>query len=218
MVRCVLIGAPGTGKGTQAETISEFLDVPILGMSRLLKQYAQQKSSLGLSMTEQMNAGQLISDDIIWQVLQEELKGSQYNRGYILDGFPRTIPQAELMQKASIVIDLVLYLEAPDEMIVRRMSGRRIHPDSGRVYHIQHKPPRQDGRDDLTGEPLVLRDDDRSEVVAKRLHLYHEQTEPVVSWLKSNSGKDQQIKKFEPIDAGQAPDQVWQSIHRILQS
>lgn len=216
MVKCIIIGAPGSGKGTQAEKIQAAFGVPIISMSALLKESVQRNDALGEMIAQKMRNGQLISDDIIWELLKTELALPQYDGGCVLDGFPRTIKQVDYLTEARFSVDLVLYLKVADEAIVARMSGRRVHPGSGRVYHTQYAPPKVEGLDDQTQEPLVQRDDDKPEVVIKRLGVYHEQTAPVVAWAEEESRKaDGLVGRFVALDARQNLDSVWQEIMRV---
>jgi adenylate kinase len=216
MVRCVIIGAPGSGKGTQAEKIQAEFGVPVIMMSALLKQSVQRNDALGEMIAQKMRNGQLISDDIIWELLKAELALPQYERGCVLDGFPRTIKQVAYLTEAQFSVDLVLYLKVADEDIVERMSGRRVHPGSGRVYHTQYAPPKVEGVDDQTQEPLVQRDDDKPEVVVARLGVYHEQTAPVVAWAKEESQKTTGlVRRFVALDASQGLEAVWQEIKKV---
>ena len=216
MVRCIIIGAPGSGKGTQAEKIQAEFGVPMITMSALLKESVQRNDALGEMIAQKMRNGQLISDDIIWELLKAELALPRYDSGCVLDGFPRTVKQVEYLTEAQFSVDLVLYLKVADEDIVARMSGRRVHPGSGRVYHTQYAPPKVEGVDDQTQEPLVQRDDDKPEVVVKRLGVYHEQTAPVVAWANEESQKDNGIVgHFVALDASQNLDAVWQEIMQV---
>ena len=218
MVKCMLIGVPGSGKGTQAEKIAEFLDIPVVTMSALLKKQLSADSDLGREVAAKMREGILISDDIIWKILSQELAHKQYAKGYILDGFPRTMAQADMVEAQGFLIDLVLHLAVEDAVIVRRMEGRRVHPASGRVYHIEFAPPLKPGLDDKTGEALIQREDDRAEVVKKRLTVFHNQTEPVIEWVKSHAERKDLscIRHYYKIDAAQNPQKVWADIQEIL--
>ena len=216
MVRCIVIGAPGSGKGTQAEKIQAEFGVPIISMSALLKESVERSDALGEMIAQKMRNGQLISDDIIWELLKTELALPQYDSGCVLDGFPRTTKQVTYLAEAQFSVDLVLYLKVADEDIVARMSGRRVHPGSGRVYHTQYAPPKVEGLDDQTQEPLVQRDDDKPEVVVKRLGVYHEQTAPVVAWAEEESKKtDGLVGRFVALDASRDLTSVWHDIKQV---
>ncbi len=183
-MRLILLGPPGAGKGTQANFVREKFGIPQISTGDMLRAAVKAGTPLGKQAKQVMDAGQLVSDDIIIGLVKERLKQPDCRRGYLFDGFPRTIPQAEAMQQAGIALDHVLEIDVPDGEIVARMSGRRVHPGSGRVYHVCFNPPKVEGRDDVTGEPLVLRDDDREETVKKRLEVYRVQTRPLVDYYK----------------------------------
>ena len=180
MMRLMLLGGPGAGKGTQALRLTKHFQIPQISTGDMLRAAIVAGSALGLSAKKIMDSGQLVSDDIIIGLVKERLKQGDCRNGFLLDGFPRTIPQAQALREAGIDIDYVIEIAVDDNEIVKRISGRRIHKASGRVYHIYYHPPKQEGLDDETGEPLILRDDDREEIVRKRLDVYHEQTEPLV--------------------------------------
>ena len=181
-MRLILIGPPGAGKGTQAAFIKEKFGIPQISTGDMLRAAVKAGSPLGLAAKEVMDKGQLVSDDIIIGLVKERLTQPDCANGFLFDGFPRTIPQAEALQAAGIPIDFVLEIAVPDEEIVTRMSGRRVDPVSGRTYHIKYNPPKVEGKDDITGDPLIQRDDDKEEVVLKRLSVYHAQTEALVKF------------------------------------
>jgi adenylate kinase len=181
-MRLILIGPPGAGKGTQATFIKEHFGIPQISTGDMLRAAVKAGTPLGLAAKKVMDAGQLVSDEIIIGLVRERLKAPDCARGYLFDGFPRTIPQAEAMKLAGVALDYVLEIDVADEEIVQRMSGRRAHLASGRTYHVKFNPPRKPGFDDVTGEPLVQRDDDREETVKKRLEVYHAQTRPLVDY------------------------------------
>ena len=180
-MRLILIGPPGAGKGTQAAFIKEKFGIPQISTGDMLRAAVKAGTPLGLAAKEVMDKGQLVSDDIIIGLVKERLTQPDCANGFLFDGFPRTIPQAEALQAAGIPIDFVLEISVPDEEIVTRMSGRRVDPVSGRTYHIKYNPPKVEGKDDITGDPLIQRDDDKEEVVLKRLSVYHAQTEALVT-------------------------------------
>ncbi len=181
-MRLILLGAPGAGKGTQANFIKEKYNIPQISTGDMLRAAIKAGTELGLAAKKVMDAGQLVSDDIIIGLVKERLKDADCANGYLFDGFPRTIAQADAMKDSGVAIDYVLEIDVPDEMIVERMSGRRSHPASGRVYHVKFNPPKAEGVDDVTGEPLVQRDDDHEETVKKRLAVYHNQTEVLLGY------------------------------------
>ncbi len=188
-MRLILLGAPGAGKGTQANYIKEKYNIPQISTGDMLRAAIAAGTSLGLEAKKVMDAGGLVSDDIIIGLVKDRLKQPDCANGYLFDGFPRTTPQADAMKDAGVTIDYVLEINVPDEAIIDRMSGRRVHPGSGRTYHVKFNPPKVEGKDDVTGEDLVQRPDDKEETVKKRLSVYHEQTEVLLSyygdWAKS---------------------------------
>lgn len=181
-MRLILLGPPGAGKGTQAGFIKERFGIPQISTGDMLRAAVKAGTPLGLAAKKVMDAGQLVSDDIIIGLVKERLKEPDCANGYLFDGFPRTIPQADAMKSAGVRVDVVLEIAVPDADIVERMSGRRVHVASGRTYHVRFNPPRQAGQDDQTGEPLVQREDDKEDVVRKRLEVYHAQTSVLVDY------------------------------------
>jgi len=181
-MRVILLGGPGAGKGTQANYIKEHFGIPQISTGDMLRSAIAAGSPLGLAAKAVMDAGQLVSDDIIIGLVKDRISQPDCANGFLFDGFPRTIPQAEAMKSAGVKIDSVVEIDVPDNEIVQRMSGRRVHPASGRTYHLQFNPPQVANSDDVTGEPLIQRDDDREETVKKRLEVYHAQTEPLVHY------------------------------------
>ena len=181
-MRLILLGAPGAGKGTQANFIKEKYSIPQISTGDMLRAAVKAGTPLGLEAKKVMDAGGLVSDDIIIGLVKDRLQQPDCANGYLFDGFPRTIPQADAMKEAGVAIDYVLEIDVPDEAIVDRMSGRRVHPASGRTYHVKYNPPKLAGKDDETGEELIQRDDDKEETVKKRLSVYHEQTEVLVQY------------------------------------
>jgi adenylate kinase len=188
-MRLILLGPPGAGKGTQANFIREKFGIPQISTGDMLRAAVKAGTPLGVAAKKVMDAGHLVSDDIIVGLVKERLKEADCKRGYLFDGFPRTIPQAEALRAAGILIDHVLEIDVPDEEIIVRMSGRRVHPGSGRVYHVKFNPPKVADKDDATGEPLVQRDDDREETVRKRLDVYRAQTRPLVDYYKKHAAE-----------------------------
>jgi adenylate kinase len=181
-MRLILLGPPGAGKGTQATFVKERFGIPQISTGDMLRAAVKAGTPLGIAAKKVMDAGGLVSDDIIIGLVKDRLQQPDCRGGYLFDGFPRTIPQADAMKAAGVGIDYVLEIDVPDEEIVTRMSGRRVHLASGRTYHLKFNPPKVEGRDDLTGEPLVQRDDDREDTVRKRLEVYHAQTKALVDY------------------------------------
>ena len=187
-MRIILLGAPGAGKGTQASSLCEQYGIPQISTGDMLRAAVAAGTELGQQAKVIMDAGGLVSDEIIIGLVKDRIEQPDCSAGCLFDGFPRTIPQAKAMVDADISIDHVIEIDVEDEEIVGRLSGRRVHPGSGRVYHVQHNPPASDGVDDISGEPLIQRDDDREETVRKRLAVYHEQTQPLVDFYKTLDG------------------------------
>ncbi len=181
-MRLILLGAPGAGKGTQAKFICEKFGIPQISTGDMLRAAVKAGTPLGMAAKKVMDSGALVSDDIIIGLVKERLTQPDCTPGYLFDGFPRTIPQAEAMKDAGVALDYVLEIAVPDSAIVDRMSGRRVHPASGRVYHVTHNPPKVAGKDDVTGEDLIQRDDDKEETVKFRLRVYHDQTEVLLGY------------------------------------
>ena len=192
-MRLILLGGPGAGKGTQANYIKERYGIPQISTGDMLRAHVKAGSELGVKAKAIMDAGGLVSDDIIIGMVKERLKEADCAKGYLFDGFPRTIPQAEAMKAAGVPIDFVVEIDVDDSEIIKRMSGRRVHVASGRTYHVVFNPPKVAGKDDATGEDLIQRDDDKEETVKKRLDIYHAQTEPLVKyysdWSASGEAK-----------------------------
>jgi len=216
-MRLILLGPPGAGKGTQANFIREKFGIPQISTGDMLRAAVKAGTPLGVAAKKVMDSGQLVSDDIIIGLVQERLKAPDCAKGYLFDGFPRTIPQAEAMKKANVAIDYVLEIDVPDRDIVERMSGRRVHPASGRTYHAKFNPPKVAGKDDATGEPLVQRDDDREETVKKRLEVYHSQTRPLVdyygAWAKNG---DARAPKYRKISGQGSVDEITRRVFTAL--
>ncbi len=181
-MRIILLGGPGAGKGTQAGFIKEKFGIPQISTGDMLRAHVKAGSELGKAAKKIMDEGGLVSDDIILGMVKERIKEDDCKNGFLFDGFPRTLAQADALKDARIFVDAVVEIDVPDEEIVKRMSGRRAHLASGRTYHVIYNPPKEEGKDDVTGEPLIQRDDDKEETVKARLKVYHDQTEPLIAY------------------------------------
>lgn len=204
-MRLILLGPPGAGKGTQANFIKERFGIPQISTGDMLRAAVKAGTPLGIEAKKVMDAGGLVSDDIIIGLVKDRLQQDDCKSGYMFDGFPRTIPQADAMKDAGVPIDFVLEIDVPDAEIVERMSGRRAHLASGRTYHVKYNPPKVEGKDDVTGEDLVQRDDDKEETVKKRLDVYHAQTKPLVEyyskWAASGDANAPKVRKIVGLGA-----------------
>jgi len=192
-MRAILLGSPGSGKGTQAQFITEKFGIPQISTGDMLRAAVREGTPLGLEAKKIMDAGQLVSDTIILGLIQERIQADDCGKGFLLDGFPRTIAQADGLAAMGVDLDYVVEIAVDDEEIIKRLSGRRVHPGSGRTYHTVFNPPRQEGLDDETGEPLIQRDDDKEATVRKRLDVYHEQTKPLIGYYQ-HKAKDGLLK------------------------
>lgn len=200
-MRIILLGPPGAGKGTQAGFICETFGVPQISTGDMLRAAVKEGTPLGLEADKVMRSGGLVSDDIILGIVKQRIAAADCANGFLFDGFPRTIAQAEALKAEGVDLDFVLELQVDDEQIVSRMSGRRVHPGSGRVYHVEHNPPKVDGQDDVTGEPLVQREDDQEDTVRKRLQVYHEQTRPLIEYYgRLAAGGDAAAPRYVAVD------------------
>jgi adenylate kinase len=218
-MRLVLLGPPGAGKGTQAGFIRDAYRIPQISTGDMLRAAVKAGTSLGLAAKKVMDAGGLVSDDIIVGLVNDRLREPDCRNGYLFDGFPRTIPQADALKDAGVALDYVLEIDVPDAAIVERMSGRRVHPASGRTYHVKYNPPKVPDRDDVTGEPLIQREDDREETVRKRLAIYHEQTEPLIAYYKEWAATgDPQAPKYRKVDGLGSVDAVRDAVFAALRS
>ena len=184
-MRLILIGGPGAGKGTQANFVKDKFQIPQISTGDMLRAALKAGTELGKKAKGYMDSGALVPDDVIIGLVKERIKEADCEKGFLFDGFPRTIPQADAMKDAGVAIDAVVDIDVPDEEIIKRMSGRRVHLASGRTYHIIFNPPKEEGKDDVTGEALIQRDDDQEETVRNRLDVYHAQTEPLIDYYKS---------------------------------
>lgn len=214
-MRLILLGAPGAGKGTQAKFIMEKFGIPQISTGDMLRAAVKAETALGLEVKKVMASGGLVSDDIIIRLVQERIVDSDCNDGFLFDGFPRTIPQAEALETAGVHIDFVVEVAVGDEEIVERLAGRRVHPASGRTYHVKYQPPKTEGVDDLTGEPLVQREDDKEDTIRNRLRVYHDQTKPLVHFYQSlalKNGKTRFIKIEGMGDVTVIRDQIFDAL------
>lgn len=196
-MRLILLGPPGAGKGTQAQRLCEAFGIPQISTGDMLRAAVSAGSDLGKRVKAVMDSGALVSDDIIIELVKERLAQPDCTKGFLFDGFPRTIPQADALAEAGVKIDAVVEIQVPDEEIIRRMSGRRVHPASGRTYHVEFNPPKVADVDDVTGESLIQRDDDREETVRERLAVYRAQTAPLVEYYRSQSKDDTGANKSQ---------------------
>jgi adenylate kinase len=211
-MRIILLGSPGSGKGTQAQFITEKFAIPQISTGDMLRAAVREGTPLGIEAKKVMDAGGLVSDDIILGLIKERIAQADCENGYLLDGFPRTIAQAEGLAAMRVELDYVVEIVVADEEIIKRMSGRRVHTGSGRTYHLLYNPPKQEGVDDVTGEALIQRDDDQEETVRKRLHVYHEQTKPLVGFYSAAG----QRAKFASIPGVGSVSDITASLFAIL--
>lgn len=214
-MKIILLGAPGAGKGTQAKYITETYGIPQISTGDMLRAAVKEKSELGLKVEQVMASGALVTDDIIIALVKERIAQPDCQSGFLFDGFPRTIPQAEAMVTVGVEIDVVLEIDVPDDEIVKRLSGRRVHLDSGRVYHVEFNPPAELGIDDVSGEPLIQRPDDEEETVRKRLAVYHEQTQPLVGFYEGLQ-KDGANLNVIKVDGVESVDKIREAISTAL--
>jgi adenylate kinase len=217
MMRLILLGAPGAGKGTQAQYICEHYQIPQISTGDMLRAAVKAGSPMGVEAKKIMDAGGLVSDDIILGLIQERLQQPDCANGFLFDGFPRTIPQAEALKQQGVNLDYVVEVDVPDEEIIKRMSGRRVHPASGRTYHVVFNPPKTEGKDDVTGDDLIQRDDDNETTVRKRLDVYHSQTKPLVDfyskWAESGeAGAPQYVRVAGMGSVEQIRDQIFKAL------
>ena len=214
-MKIILLGPPGAGKGTQAESICENYGIPHISTGNMLREAVEAGTKLGLEAKSLMDAGILVSDDVIVGLVEERISSDDCSEGFLFDGFPRTIPQAEALIERDINIDAVVEIAVPDQDIIDRMSGRRMHPASGRNYHIIFNPPKNEGKDDITGEDLILREDDKPETVKDRLKIYADQTSPLVVFY-SNLSTSSQLKYIK-VSGTATPSNVTQQILKDLE-
>ena len=214
-MKIILLGPPGAGKGTQAESICENYGIPHISTGNMLREAVEAGTKLGLEAKSLMDAGILVSDDVIVGLVEERISSDDCSEGFLFDGFPRTIPQAEALIERDINIDAVVEIAVPDQEIIDRMAGRRMHPASGRNYHIIFNPPKNEGKDDITGEDLILREDDKPETVKDRLKVYADQTSPLVVFY-SNLSTSSQLKYIK-VSGTETPSNVTQQILKDLE-
>jgi adenylate kinase len=216
-MRLILLGGPGAGKGTQATFITQRFGIPQISTGDMLRAAVKAGTPLGVAAKKVMDRGELVSDDIIIGLVQERIKAPDATKGFLFDGFPRTIPQAEAMKDSGVPLEHVVEIAVPDALIIERMSGRRAHLASGRTYHIKFNPPRVEGRDDVSGEPLVQRDDDKEETVRNRLEVYHRQTEPLIEYYRkwAETG-DRKAPRYHRVDGTKNVEQVRDAIFAAL--
>lgn len=216
-MRVILLGSPGAGKGTQAKYIAEKYHIPQISTGDMLRAAVKAGTPIGLQAKQIMEQGRLVPDDVIIALVKERINQADCANGFLLDGFPRTLGQAESLRQAGVKIDYVIEVDVDHEEIVRRLSGRRVHPGSGRVYHVLYNPPKDEGKDDLTGEPLVQRDDDHEETIRKRLSVYQELTEPLIDYYIEWSKKgDAQAPQYAKVSGVGSLEQVRESISQAL--
>jgi adenylate kinase len=216
-MRLILLGGPGAGKGTQANYIKERYQIPQISTGDMLRAAVKAGTELGKKAKEFMDSGQLVPDGVIIGLVKERIKEPDCQKGFLFDGFPRTIPQADAMKEAGVPIEAVVDIDVPDGEIIKRMSGRRAHLASGRTYHVVFNPPKVEGKDDVTGEPLIQRDDDKEETVRKRLEVYHDQTEPLIDYYKKwESSGEAVAPKYIRIEGVGKVDQIRDAIFAAL--
>lgn len=215
-MQIILLGPPGAGKGTQARRLEKSFSIPQISTGDMLRSAVNAQSPLGQQVKKIMDSGALVPDDIMIQLVKERIAQPDCAEGFLLDGFPRTFPQAEALDRSGIKIDYVINLQVDDESIIDRMSGRLLHPASGRIYHLKYHPPLKPGLDDITGEPLVHRPDDEEQTVRKRLQIYHDQTSPLVAYYQNLQLKDPQAPKYVAISGVGEEEVVWSKIENIL--
>ncbi|KFD17693.1 adenylate kinase [Tatumella ptyseos ATCC 33301] len=213
-MRIILLGAPGAGKGTQAQFIMEKYGIPQISTGDMLRAAVKAGTELGQQAKAIMDAGKLVTDELVIALVKERIAQDDCKAGFLLDGFPRTIPQADAMKEAGIVVDYVLEFAVPDEVIVDRIIGRRVHAPSGRVYHVDYNPPKQEGLDDVTGEPLTTRKDDQEETVRKRLVEYHQMTAPLIAYYSKEAAAGQ--TRYQKIDGTRPVSEVSLQLATIL--
>jgi adenylate kinase len=213
-MRIILLGAPGAGKGTQAQFLMGKFGIPQISTGDMLRGAIKAGTEMGLAAKKVMDAGQLVSDDIIIGLVKERIAQEDCANGFLLDGFPRTIPQADAMKEADVKVDHCIEFDVPDDVIVNRMGGRRVHPGSGRVYHVVYNPPKVEGKDDTTGEDIVVREDDKEATVRHRLGVYHKQTKPLVNYYQAAA--EEGLCAYHKLDGTKTVDVVSSELEQIV--
>jgi adenylate kinase len=217
MNRIILLGPPGAGKGTQANLVAEKLNIPKISTGDMFRQAIADKTPLGKQVEEIMRSGELVSDEVVVAMVKERLSQADCQNGFLLDGFPRTLAQSEALDQAGVSIDVVVTLEVPHEEIINRMSGRRVHPASGRVYHETFHPPKKTGIDDETGEPLIQRKDDEEDTVRERLRIYDERTAPMVEYYRKKAQTEKSMH-YDTVDGTGSVDGVFTQVKACLEA
>ena len=213
-MKIILLGAPGAGKGTQSNFLKAKFKIPQISTGDMLREAVSDNSDLGQKAKEFMDSGQLVPDQLIIDLVKERILKDDCKNGFLFDGFPRTIPQAEALIAAGINIDLVIEIDVSDKVIIERLGGRRVHPESGRIYHVKYSPPKTEGIDDITGEPLIIRDDDSRETIVKRLDTYHQQTETLINFYKNPSLHNK--PHFIEVDGEKKPEEINHALENLL--
>ena len=207
MIRIILLGPPGSGKGTQAELICKKFSIGHISTGEILRQAILKNTKLGVQAKHAIESGQLVSDNIIMDLVKESMANKHCANGFLLDGFPRNLPQAKLLQQHVQAIDFIIYLQVPDDIIIKRLSGRRYHPGSGRIYHLTHNPPKNSQVDDITNEPLIVRSDDQEQIISKRLLVYHQSTKQIIHWYQQEDHE-----KFLEVDGSLKQHEIFNKI------
>ncbi len=215
-MRIILLGPPGAGKGTQAKRIEKAFHISQISTGDMLRAAVQAQSALGLQVKKIMESGALVPDEVMIALVKERIQQPDCAEGFLLDGFPRTFPQAEALDRSGVKIDFVINIDVDDEAIIDRMSGRLLHPASGRIYHIKYRPPKTQGKDDITGEPLVYRKDDEEETVRKRLKIYHDQTSPLIQYYQNLQTSNPLAPVYARVSGIGEENEVFTKIEAIL--
>ncbi len=214
-MKIILVGGPGSGKGTQAQFICQKYKIPQISTGDMLRAAVSAGTPLGLKVKSIMESGALVSDDVILELIRERIQQPDCKNGFLLDGFPRTLAQADGLAEMGISLDYVIEIDVSDDEIIKRLSGRRVHPGSGRIYHVTFNPPRQNGIDDETGEPLIQRKDDQVDVIKQRLEVYHQQTEPLINYYAEKASNDSSMT-FASVAGTGSVDSITRKIQQVL--